>query len=703
MHANIDAVRNASNKNRVRKVYHPDLYATSSASIQSKAQDIFQKLDNIDSMSDDELRALSRLMSEFDAEVAAEAAAKATAAAADATRATTNAATDGARTANATTDAARTTSRTTNTATDVVRSATASKHATDADANLIAKLGGADVFDSAVDGWRRDWADVAFPKSKLTDSEWNKLNQSLEKYNMEFVQGYFRNRPNDMTLVEYTPDNIRSLLEGKDLPTDAYGTLSSRPVSFKYIMDEAKTGREIFIDVGDAKEQVFQTFMRNNGLEYDRASMKVYNPSATPLQRAKGKLYTYGQTFDKTIDDFLYRNGGYPASWRRADLTDAEFDVLRADLRSHDLLLDTDPEGFLRISSISDSTTNAAKTTSHATNATADAGRATNATKDALHHPTDIAKHSAKQIINESKAMTYSEKQSLFAALSNEKKLEIAQLKVNSGEVQLPYGFTVNDLAKDPDLLYINGSFQPFDSGLAETQRLKRLNPDSQDVDNFLFDETVRKYVDNPSSKLAIEQYGQDLRTKYLEIFKEDTDLRDAALRYNTLTKTDKAALGELVLDNLKGKLGIDPNTNILVMVADRTDNIEDLARQYLGELGFATTENVKALAREIKSVIDNNYMGSSWSLTADKNLIFLNTGNSQLSNFDGYMTYLSHEMGHITQTIAPEVTSAPQIMAQTANYRGIGTDYMKNVVEFESWNIQNIIGKDFTKALRSF
>ena len=340
--------------------------------------------------------------------------------------------------------------------------------------------------------------------------------------------------------------------------------------------------------------------------------------------------------------------------------------------------------------------TDAAKTTSHATNVATDGARTANTT-------TDITKHSAKQIINETKEMTYAEKQSLFAALSYDKKLEIAQLKVNSGEIQLPYGLTVNDLAKNPDLLDINGSFQPFDSGLAETQRLKRLNPESQDVDNFLFDETVQKYVDNPSSKLAIKQYGQDLRTKYLEIFKEDTDLRDAALRYATLTKTDKAALGELVLDNLKGKLGIDPNTNILVMVADRTDNIEDLVRQYLGELGFATTENVKALAREIKSVIDNNYMGGSWSLTADKNLIFLNMGNSQLSNFDGYMTYLSHEMGHITQTIAPEVTSAPQIMAQTANYRGIGTDYMNNAVEFESWNIQDIIGKDFTKALRSF
>ena len=236
LHANIDAVRNASNKNRARAMYHPDMYATSSASIQSKAQEIFQKLDNIDNMSDDELRALSRLMSEFDAEVAAEAAAKATTAAADVSRATTNAATDGARTASVTADAARTTSRATNSTSDVAR----------------------------------------------------------------------------------TVDNVS---------------------------DTTTTN------------------------------------AMTSLQSAKSKLYIYGQSFDQTIDDFLYNNGGYPASWRRADLTDAEFDALRTDLRSHDLLLDTDPEGFLRISRISDSATNAAKTTSHATNATADATRTVNASQ----------------------------------------------------------------------------------------------------------------------------------------------------------------------------------------------------------------------------------------------------------------------------------------------------------------------------------
>lgn len=442
--------------------------------------------------------------------------------------------------------------------------------------------------------------------------------------------------------------------------------------------------------------------------------------SASLLSMAKQKLALGGSSFDEIYEGVL-RGGSYPASWSESLLTSDELVALNAELAKTGKRLISDGKGYFKFADSTEAVSYVARTA----NATADAARTTNATADATRAADNITDTSrvtattsdavrttsytldelaaadANTILRNVENLSESDIRALTEKLTPAKRAEIAQLKVNSGDVQLPYGLTINDLAKDPDLLYINGSFQPFDSGLAETQRLKRLNPDSQDVDNFLFDETVTKYVDNPSSKLAIKQYGQDLRTKYLEIFKEDTDLRDAALRYATLTKTDKAALGDIVLDNLKGKLGIDPNTNILVMVADGTDNIENLARQYLSQLDGATPENVNNLTTEINSIINNNYMGGSWSLRADKHLIFLNAGHSQLSDLDGYMTYLSHEMGHITQTIAPEVTSAPQIMAQTANYRGIETGlYMKNAEEFESWEIQKIIGKDFTKAL---
>lgn len=165
LHPDIDAYRNSGDRARVRlrAKYHPD--KAPSVELREKAQDIFQKIVFIDDMSEDELRALSRLMNEYDNEVmaareaanAANAAsdagrttnsasdagrttgatsnttdvtgvtnttsdvAQTTNATTDATRATTNAATDGARTANATADAARTTSRTTNTATDGTR------------------------------------------------------------------------------------------------------------------------------------------------------------------------------------------------------------------------------------------------------------------------------------------------------------------------------------------------------------------------------------------------------------------------------------------------------------------------------------------------------------------------------------------------------------------------------------------------------
>lgn len=516
----------------------------------------------------------------------------------DATRATTNAVTDGARTANATADAARTTSRTTNTATDVVRSATASKYATDADANLIAKLGGADVFDSAVDGWRRDWTDVAFPKSKLTDSEWNKLNQSLEKYNMEFVQGYFRNRPNDMTLVEYTPDNIRSLLEGKDIPTDAYGTLSSRPVSFKYIMDEAKTGREIFIDVGDAKEQVFQTFMRNNGLEYDRGSMKVYNPSATPLQRAKGKLYTYGQTFDKTIDDFLYRNGGYPASWRRADLTDAEFDVLRADLRSHDLLLDTDPEGFLRISRISDSATNAAKTTSHATNATADAARAVNASQPGTPYIPHIEivdssgfKRGLENFIKNGYNKSYAIRGDLIGILNREMALEDGVLFMDPHYVK-NHSVFASELAKQATV--------PNKNKIITAPVYMEMIDDAEDVlSNFVrnLDNNGIEHASIPFSSTGhsmllvkegkkytiLDQFGnKELKTWTSDSAKSAVRSKEkvvSALKKAGVKQDDIVLNDYAMCDNMNGTCSI--YTNLSAQAALDTDGLFDLVREH--------------------------------------------------------------------------------------------------------------------------
>lgn len=462
---------------------------------------------------------------------------------------------------------------------------------------------------------------------------------------------------------------------------------------------------------------------------------RALDNSASLLSGAKQKLAWGGSSFDEIYEGVL-RGGSYPASWSESLLTSDELAVLNAELAKTGKKLISDGKGYFSFADLADSASDAGR----ATNTASDAGRATNSASDAgrgavsasdagrgvgtggTANATDasrvtattsdavrttsytldeLAAADANTILRNVENLSESDIRALTTKLTPAKRAEIAQLKVNSGDVQLPYGLTIDDFAEHPDLLYINGAFQPLDIALAKAQKARRMNPQSRAVDDALFEEILQKYVDNPKSKVAIEQYGQSLRTKYLDIFKEDTDLRDAALRYATLTKTDKAALGDLVLHDLKGKLGIDPDTDILVMVADRNDNIENLARQYLSQLDAETPKNVNDLTTAIKSIINNNYMAGSWSLRADKHLIFLNAGNSQLSDLDGYMTYLSHEMGHITQTIAPEVTSAPQIMSQTANYRGIDTGlYMKNAEEFESWEIQKIIGKDFTKAL---
>ena len=107
LHPDIDAYRNSGDRARVRlrAKYHPD--KAPSVELQEKAKDIFQKIVSIDDMSEDELRALSRLMNEYDNEVvAAREAANAANAASDAGR-TTNSASDAGRTTGATSNTGR--------------------------------------------------------------------------------------------------------------------------------------------------------------------------------------------------------------------------------------------------------------------------------------------------------------------------------------------------------------------------------------------------------------------------------------------------------------------------------------------------------------------------------------------------------------------------------------------------------------------
>ena len=107
LHPDIDAYRNSGHRARVRlrAKYHPD--KAPSVELKEKAQDIFQKIVFIDDMSEDELRALSRLMNEYDNEVvAAREAANAANAASDAGR-TTNSASDAGRTTGATSNTGR--------------------------------------------------------------------------------------------------------------------------------------------------------------------------------------------------------------------------------------------------------------------------------------------------------------------------------------------------------------------------------------------------------------------------------------------------------------------------------------------------------------------------------------------------------------------------------------------------------------------
>lgn len=87
-----------------------------------------------------------------------------------------------------------------------------------------------------------------------------------------------------------------------------------------------------------------------NEVQNLRNSSAITNSSqAITLQNAKNKLYAYDKPFDKIIDDYLYREAGYPAWWKLSDLSPSEYNALKADLAQRGIQLSADKDGYLRL------------------------------------------------------------------------------------------------------------------------------------------------------------------------------------------------------------------------------------------------------------------------------------------------------------------------------------------------------------------
>jgi len=222
---------------------------------------------------------------------------------------------------------------------------------------------------SKLDNGNIEFRSEYYPKSKLTDAEWALLNEDLKAKGLKLVDS------GDKYQIGATDETIKKAEKIRDAKRAAEEAEKKAAEEAAKKAEEARiksmqNHENASINVGKGhtytpKNHVSGTVDTTNKVDdagratnaatdgartanatADAAQTTSRATNATTLQSAKDKLYTYGQTFDKTIDDFLYRNGGYPASWRRADLTDAEFDVLRTDLHSRGLSLDTDPDGF---------------------------------------------------------------------------------------------------------------------------------------------------------------------------------------------------------------------------------------------------------------------------------------------------------------------------------------------------------------------
>ena len=97
------------------------------------------------------------------------------------------------------------------------------------------------------------------------------------------------------------------------------------------------------------KEYVVSDGIVNEVQNLRNSSAITNSTQAITLQNAKNKLYAYGESFDKIIDDYLYRNGGYPAWWKLSDLSPSEYNVLKADLAQKGIHLGADKDGYLRL------------------------------------------------------------------------------------------------------------------------------------------------------------------------------------------------------------------------------------------------------------------------------------------------------------------------------------------------------------------
>ena len=312
----------------------------------------------------------------------------------------------------------------------------------------------------------------------------------------------------------------------------------------------------------------------------------------------------------------------------------------------------------------------------------------------------------AGKIIEESKTMTRQERQSLLSTLSEEKKLEIARLKIGAGEVKLPFGSTIDDLAKNPDLLDLRGEYLPLNQqGMRLSAQIKRFDnlADKLKRTGLSTDELaeynqvlknggreslvseLRYTLSNDISLDALVANAQQYERVLLGVIKSDSKMARQAQNFSKLSKAEQ----EVFLNNIVKGLddyfhaGVKPQVKLV---------------DSWTEIGVSAEKDI-----------------SSIGLSRD-NVIYIKPSNLHLNGMDGdlnnVMSLIAHEYGHAMDGASAEKVAiggnatAKNIIgnpgSKVAKTLKDNMEYVATPTEKSSFATTTVVGENFAKDLEA-
>ncbi len=302
-----------------------------------------------------------------------------------------------------------------------------------------------------------------------------------------------------------------------------------------------------------------------------------------------------------------------------------------------------------------------------------------------------IAQQDSETIIRESKNLSPAEQTELWSKLSSSQRKSIAKLKVDAGEVTLPFGSTVDDLAKNQDLLSISGSYVPLNekavTKAAEISRLEKAGKSTEQATKEL-----RHILSNDLSTDKLITNATHYKEKLIYIIASDSKLSRQAQNFSKLSKAEKEAFMDKVFKELETSFAA-------------------------GDKNFATNVKIKYIdswtevGRDAK--LDKLSPGATLHHADGSHTIYI-INNSPVKmgygdELDDAMSLMTHEYGHVM-----DASYAEKVAIGGSAYKGSDisvrskegwedfAEYLYGPSERSSRAINEVVGSNFTKDLNA-